>query len=310
MAGKRGNLLLWLVIGGGALLFFTVSLIALAVFVSEEEAPAFSLAHNQLALLELEGIILDSKEFTDQLKAFGKRSPVRAVVLRLNTPGGGVAASQEIYAGLRRYRAETGRPVVASFGGVAASGGYYVACAADRIVANPGSLTGSIGVILTFPNAEGLLDRIGIRFRSIKSGPMKDQGAYWRDLTEDERIVLQSMVDDVYEQFIDAVEDGRRISREEILPLADGRALSGRQALEAGLVDTLGDLTLALDVARRLGGLRGDSPIVRPPEKRERLLDWLQRSSSRLPGIVQPAMSLEYRLSPPLLGGVVGQPTR
>ncbi len=301
----KPSMIFWSVVWLG----ITLSALLLVVLLLSAEGRSLDFGAQGVGLLHLTGEIDDSDEFLRALEIL-RRDRVKALVVRIDTPGGGVAASQEIYEGLRRYREETGRPVVASLGGVAASGGYYVACSADRIVANPGTLTGSIGVILTFVNAEGLLDRVGIRFRSIKSGPMKDEGAFWRDLTEQEQAVLQGMVDDVYEQFIDAVVGGRKIRREEILLLADGRALSGRQAYQAGLVDTLGDLAFALDEARRMGGLRKGSPVVRPPQKREGVLDWLQRSSSRLPGITGAGMKLEYRLAPPLVGGVVGRATR
>jgi protease IV len=301
----RASTVFWAILWLG----ITLSALLVVVLLLPSGGTAFDFGAEGVGLIRLTGDINDSDEFLRALEPL-RRDRIKALVVRIDTPGGGVAASQEIYEGLKRYRKETGRPVVASLGGVAASGGYYVACAADRIVANPGTMTGSIGVILTFANAEGLLDRIGIRFRSIKSGPMKDEGAFWRELTEEERVVLQGMVDDVYEQFLETVEAGRKIPREEILPLADGRALSGRQAFTAGLVDTLGDLSFALDEARRLGGLPKDSPVVRPPQKRESLLSWLQRSSSRLPGIVQPGLTLEYRLAPPLVGDVVGRATR
>lgn len=301
----KPSLIFWSILWVG----ITLSALLVVVLLLPSDGGSLEFGAPGIGLLHLTGTIEDSDEFLRALDLM-RKDRIKAVVVRIDTPGGGVAASQEIFEGLRRFREETGRPVVASLGGVAASGGYYVACAADRIVANPGTLTGSIGVILTFANAEGLLDRVGIRFRSIKSGPMKDEGAFWRDLSEQEQVVLQGMVDDVYDQFLDAVAEGRKIQREEILPLADGRALSGRQAYQAGLVDTLGDLAFALDEARRMGGLKKGSPVVRPPQKREGVLDWLQRSSSQLPGITGPGMKLEYRLAPAMVGGVVGQTTR
>ncbi len=302
---KSGNLVIAILL---------VAIAAVGLFWMASFAPGsadrLGLGGPAVGIVQIRGPIDDADQFQHELDTFGRQGRIKALVVRIDSPGGGVAASQEIHACLTRYREETGRPVVASMGGVAASGGYYVACATDRIVANPGTLTGSIGVILTFANAEGLLSRIGLRFQSIKSGPMKDEGAFWRDLTEEERKVLQSMVDDVYEQFVDAVEEGRRIPREEILALADGRVLSGRQAFEAGLVDTLGDLSLAVDEARNLAGLRKSAPVLRPPRAREGLLSWLERSSSKLPALVEPGIRLEYRLGLPSGGGVVGSATR
>lgn len=259
-----------------------------------------------VGVLEISGPIDDPAQALRDLEYLRRERRVKALVVRVDSPGGEVAASQEIHAALLRFRTETALPVVASFGGVAASGGYYIACAADRIVANPGTLTGSIGVILTYANAEGLLERVGIRFRSVQSGQMKDQGAFWRDLTDEERAVLQGTVDDVYDQFLEVVEQGRGMSREEIAPYADGRTLSGRQARQAGLVDSLGDLSVAIDLAKSLGGLDEDAPVHRPRKPREGILDRLLEGSAALPALLEPGVRIEYRLAPHLGGGVVG----
>jgi protease-4 len=282
MAGKQGSLLLWLVVGGGALLFFTVCLIALAVFVSDEETPAFSLTSNQVAVLEVEGIILDSDEFADQLKAFGKRSPVRAVVLRLNTPGGGVAASQEMYEAVRRFRAETGKKVVASMSSVAASGGYYVACAADRIFANPGSITGSIGVIAEWVNYGDLLRWAKLEDVVIKSGEFKDAGNPSRPLTTQERAYFQQIIDALHGQFVSAVARNRRMQEEAVRKLADGRVYTGEQAKQAGLVDDLGTFQDAIRAAAKMSGISGEPRLVTPPKRRMSLLDLVLGQSRAL----------------------------
>ncbi len=173
MTEKKSNFLLWLILGGGALLFFTLSLLALAVYLSEEgAAPSISLSSSHVAVLDLEGIIFDSKDFTDQLKEYGNRSAVKAVVLRVNSPGGGVAASQEIYEAVKKVRTEGKKKVVVSMSSVGASGAYYVACAADKIFANPGTITGSIGVIAEWYNYGDLLEWAKLRSIVFKSGEL------------------------------------------------------------------------------------------------------------------------------------------
>ena len=284
MSARRINLLLWLVVGGGALLFFTLSLVALAVYVSDEEGPSFSLARNQIALLEVEGIILDSKEFNEQLRKYGKHSAVRAVVLRLNTPGGGVAASQEIYEAVRRFRAETGKKVVASMSSVAASGGYYVACAADRVYANPGSITGSIGVIAEWYNYGELLKWAKMQDVVIKSGEMKDAGNPARPLTDAERAYFQKLIDGLYNQFVAAVAKNRKMTPESVRKLADGRVFTGEEARQLGLVDDLGTLQDAIQSAAKMAGIPGEPNILTPQKKRVSLLDLLLgESRSMLP---------------------------
>jgi protease-4 len=275
---------LWLVVGGGALLFFTLSLIALAVFVSDEETPSFSLSHNQIALLEVEGIILDSKEFNDQLKQYAKQGSVRAVVLRLNTPGGGVAASQEIYQALLKFRAETGKKVVASMSSVAASGGYYIACAADRVFANPGSITGSIGVIAEWYNYGDLLRWAKMQDVVIKSGEYKDAGNPARPLTDAERAYFQQIIDGLYRQFVAAVAKSRKMPDERVRKLADGRVFTGEEAKNLGLVDELGTLQDAIQAAARMAGIPGEPRVLTPKKKRLSILDLiLGESRSVLP---------------------------
>src|SRR5690606_32455107 len=185
---------------------------------------------------------------------------VRAVVLRLNTPGGSAAAAEEIGVEIRRLR-EAGKPVVASMGDTAASGGYWIAALTDHIVASPATLTGSIGVIMELTNLEGLYERLGIEVETIKSGEHKDIGSPTRELTEEERALLQGLIDDIFDQFVTVVAEGRGLSRQEVLALADGRVFTGRQALAAGLVDSLGGLNDAVEIAAELAGIEGDYTI-------------------------------------------------
>ena len=183
--------------------------------------------------------------------------PIRALVVRINSPGGTAASSQEIYSELMRVR-EKGKIVVVSMGDLAASGGYMVACAADHILANPATLTGSIGVITDVTNLEGLYDLLGIEYEVIKSGQFKDMLSPARSLTELERELLSEMIDDIYEQFIDTIVQGRGLDRNEVLPYADGRLLTGRQALDVGFVDELGGLYDAIERATQLAEIEGE----------------------------------------------------
>jgi protease-4 len=231
------------------------------------------LTPRRVAVLPIVGIIDSERTFVRDLQTFRDDPSVRAFVLEIRSPGGGVGASQAIHATLTRLRQEDERPVVAWIGDVGASGGYYVALPADSIFALPGSITGSIGVIMQFPNAEELLRKVGVELEVVKSGALKDLGSPVRELSEPEREVLQGLVDDVWEQFVGAVAEGRDMPREEVVPLADGRVFSGEQALELGLVDGIGTLQDAVDAAGRMSGI-GDRPhVVRPLERRVGLFD-------------------------------------
>ncbi|ADU52414.1 signal peptide peptidase A [Thermaerobacter marianensis DSM 12885] len=200
------------------------------------------------------GAVVGADEVVAQLQKARDDPAVRAVVIRMNTPGGSAAAAQEIGVAVQRLR-DAGKPVVASIADLGASGGYWIAAMADRIVANPASLTGSIGVIMEVTHYEDLYQKLGIDVETIKSGPYKDIGSATRPLTEEERRLLQGLVNDIYQQFVDVVARGRKLSRERVLELADGRVFTGRQAKEAGLVDELGTFEDAADLAAELAGL-------------------------------------------------------
>src|SRR2546425_745271 len=195
----------------------------------------------RVAIVELEGIIVDVEELLKDLKGHRDNPLVRAVVIRINSPGGIVGPTQELHDAIRRVR-QAGKPVVASLGAVAASGGYYVAVAADQIYANPGTLTGSIGVIMQMANLENLMKKVGVEYVVIKSGQFKDVGNISRPMTAEERRVLQALLDDVHRQFIDAVAQGRHLDRARVVGFADGRVFSGAQAKTLGMVDELGGL--------------------------------------------------------------------
>jgi len=209
----------------------------------------------------------------EAMERFGKDPKVRAMVLRVDTPGGAVGPTQEIFQAVREWNQK--KRVVASLGSMATSGGYYVACGAERILANPGTITGSIGVVVHLANLEKLLSKIGIEGDVVKSGAYKDMGSPNRPLTPAERDLLQGVVDDVHDQFVQDVAEARRLPKDEVRALADGRVFSGRQALQLRLVDELGGLQDAVKVASRLGGILGEPVVVEEPKERFSLLNLL-----------------------------------
>lgn len=214
----------------------------------------------RIALVKIEGPIIESKSIVDEIRGYVKDASIKAIVLRINSAGGGVAPSQEIYAEVKR--AASVKKVVVSMGSIAASGGYYIAAPATKIVANPGTITGSIGVIMEIPNLKELMDKIGIKTEVIKSGKHKDIASVFRGIGKEEREILQSVLDDVHEQFIKDVSESRNLPQEKVRKIADARVFSGRQALEIGLVDDLGDLQHAIKVAATLAGIEGEPEIV------------------------------------------------
>lgn len=214
----------------------------------------------RLAQVDIKGVIVDSEDIIRQVKKYQEDSSVKGLVLRVDSPGGGVAASQEIYDQLIKFKSD-GKIIVVSMGAVAASGGYYIACAADSIVANPGTITGSIGVILSYPVADRLMDKIGMRIEVVKSGDLKDVGNYGREVTPEDRKMLQAMIDDTYDQFVSAVAESRGMEIDVVKQYADGSVFTGRQANKFGLVDRLGTLEDAIAIAGELADL-GDDPRV------------------------------------------------
>lgn len=227
----------------------------------------------------LMGSTANANDIMNIIRQAADRSDIKAVVVRIDSPGGTSVASQEIGVELDRLRA-TGKPVVTSMGDVCASGGYWIACSTDHIMANPASLTGSIGVIMQMQNIEGLYEKLGVREVVIKSGQHKDMGSPFRDLSPVEQQILQGIVNDSYQQFIEQVMQGRqdKITREELLPVADGRIFTGAQAKELGLVDSLGDYYDAIEQAKSMAGLTGETPIevLNKPDVWKQLVTRLQ----------------------------------
>ncbi len=271
-----------------ASLFFVLALI-------EESGGALSLG-KAVALVEIEGTIITGKQVISEIEHHRKSEAVAALVIRINSPGGGVVASHEIYRQIHKFRNE-GKPVVVSMGGAAASGAYYLACAADTIVANPGTLTGSIGVIIQFPTGEELLRKIGLRFETVKSGRLKDVGSPFREMNEDDREMLDALVDDSWEQFVGVVSKERGLPLNEVERIADGRILTGRRARDLGLVDRLGTLDDAILIASAMAKIDGEPRVIRRREA-PRLLDLI---GDLIEGIAraQIPFSLQYRMSAP-----------
>ncbi len=266
----------WIVAAVGfAFLLLLVSAVAL-VFSPRGGPPSFALS-GRVGVVDIEGIILSADRFRETLAKFKSAPGVKAVVVRINSPGGGVAASQELFSEIRRFRKETGKPVVVSMESVAASGGYYAAVAADRIVANPGTITGSIGVIMQWMNYGDLLEWAKVRTVTLKSGALKDAGNPSRPLTDEERKYFEDLIQALRLQFQAAVAEGRkgRLKPEALAHMSDGRVVTGEEAVALGLVDEIGDYRDAVDRAARLANLAVPAEVWHPRPTRPGLIELL-----------------------------------
>ncbi|HUK57198.1 MAG TPA: signal peptide peptidase SppA [Nitrospiria bacterium] len=254
---------------------------------------------DRIALVKIEGVILDSSGTIEELRRYENSSGIKAIILRIDSPGGGVVPSQEIYEEVKKIREEGQKKVVVSMGTVAASGGYYIASASNRIVANPGTLTGSIGVIMELANVEGLFKKIGVESVVIKSGRNKDIGSPFRKMQPEERAILQRLMDDVHDQFIQAVAEGRGLAEERVREMADGSVFTGQEAKKLGLVDDIGDLQDTIRLTADLVGIKGEPRIVES-RKRVSLLDLFRdQFLGRLPSMQLPAagVSMKYLMA-------------
>ena len=251
-----------------------------------------------VGVVEIEGAIVDARQTIDQIRQFREDEDIKAIVVRIDSPGGAVGPSQEIYREIRKTLQT--KKVVASLGAVAASGGYYAACAADGIVANPGTITGSIGVIMGYTNFRQLLDKIGMVPVVIKSGPYKDTGSPTREMRDDERELLQAVTDGIHQQFVTAVAEGRSMDRDTVAAAADGRIFTGETAKSKGLVDRLGNFQDALAWAGELGGIDGPVVPVYARDKELSLLRYLMSSSLSdwFSKMIHPGIFAEYRYLP------------
>jgi len=250
-----------------------------------------------VGLVELKGVIIDGQETVRQLRDLKKDKRAKAVVLRVDSPGGVVGPSQEIFAAVKELARE--KKVVVSMGSVAASGGYYVAAPATVIYANPGTITGSIGVLMKFSNIEGLMDKVGMKAFTLKTGKYKDIGSPVRTMSPDERQMLQAVIDSAHDQFVRAVAEGRKLPVEEVRQIADGRIFTGEQALALKLVDRMGTMQDAIDEAGRLAGIEGEPELIRPPKKKSPLLDLLVQGAVQHLGLLSRSdngVSVDYRL--------------
>ena len=299
MAGKKHPILIVLgILAGVGLVLGIAMIIVLKVF-----TPSSNLSFSsKIGVIPIEGAILDSQAITEQLGRFRKDKGIKAIILRINSPGGAVGPTQEIYREVLRT-VET-KKVVASLGGVAASGGYYIAAAAKQIVANPGTITGSIGVIMEFVRFEELLNKIGIKLEVLKSGEFKDIGSPHRELTTRDKELISALIADIQKQFVEAVASGRNLSLEKTREIADGRVFSGAQAKELGLVDVLGNFQDAVELAKGMATIRGDVTLVYPKKSKLDLWDLFLGSAAdsiakRIQGM---KTRVEYRWSG-LVGG-------
>ncbi|MHB9098183.1 MAG: signal peptide peptidase SppA [Syntrophales bacterium] len=246
---------------------------------------SFSLS-DKIGVVQIEGVITDSREVADQIDEFSKDDAIRAVVLRIDSPGGGVAASQEIYQAVHELRKK--KRVVASMGSIAASGGYLIAVAAEKIVANPGTITGSISAVMHFADVQELMKKVGVRSSVVKSGKFKDIGSPARQMTSEERQLIQGIVDDIYDQFVSVISENRKIPLDKVRKIADGRIFSGRQALDLNLVDDLGGLQDTVFLAGRLAGIVGKPEIVYSAKKKTSLLRYIiENAASAVSGEIQ-----------------------
>jgi len=298
---KRNPVLIVIAVAAALGVLF-VMILALASFLSgggRKSSPLNVVGGGNVALVKIEGLLVTSETVVDELNDYAEDDSIKAIVLRIDSPGGGVVASQEIHNAVRNAKKE-GKKIVASMGSVAASGGYYVAAAADKIVANPGTLTGSIGVKMEFASVEKLLEKIGVKGMVVKAGEYKDMGSPFRDMTEPEKKLLQEVIDDVHGQFIDAVAEGRGLPVADVKAIADGRIFTGRQAMSLKLVDQMGDLADSIRLAGTLAGIKGKPRIV---EKKKKIpfLEYLKEESAAwigdvmTQGLSRGTVSLQYR---------------
>jgi protease IV len=274
----RSRALLWIVIGGGAFFLFVLAvftLVYLTLHAGGEQSSLRSTFGDKIGVVELQGVILDPGTVVPQLKKFADDDSIKAIILHVNSPGGGVAASEEIYREVKRIRDEKHKHVVASIESVGASGAYYVSSATNKIYADNGSVVGSIGVIAQWVNYGDLLRWAKLKDITMKAGEFKDTGSPTRDMTPAEQAYLQSLIDNMHTQFIQAVADGRKAKVADIKAIADGKVWTGQQALSLKLIDQVADFEAAVDDTAKAVGISGKPVLVHPEKERKTLLDLL-----------------------------------
>ncbi len=293
----------WFLIVLGVLAFIAVGFVVLffAFFSSlsgDATETVVTGSGDKIAVVELKGVISSSEEIVRQLKKYRENKGIRAILLRIDSPGGGVVASQEMYEEVKKTR-DGGKPVVVSMGSLAASGGYYVSCGASRLVANRGTLTGSIGVISEFLQLQGAMDKLGVGVKTIKAGSLKDAGSPVRPMNDADQKYFQGLMDDVHRQFITVVETERKIPHDQVLAIADGRVFTGEQALPLHLIDTLGTYEDAVRITADLVGIKGEPALVREHARHSWFQSFLGDAGETLKDIKQelldrPVMSFRF----------------
>src|SRR5256714_8436663 len=273
----RSRTLLWIVIGGGAFFLFVLAVFTLVYLTlrSNQDTTAFRGFGNKIGVVDLEGVIISPKIVVDQLKKLAEDDSIEALIIHVSSPGGGVAASEEIYREVKRIRDEKEKRITASIESVGASGAYYVSSATNKIYADKGSIVGSIGVIAEWVNYGNLLHWAKLKDITMKAGEFKDTGSPTRDMTPAEKEYLQSLIDNMHGQFIQAVADGRKTKFDDIKAIANGKVWTGEQALSMKLIDQVGDFQAAVDDTAKSVGIKGEPVLVRPERDRKTVLDVL-----------------------------------
>jgi protease IV len=277
MSDRRSNTLLWILLGGGAFFLFVLavfSLVYITLHAGNNES-AFGGFGDRIGVVDLEGVILSPQPVVDELKQFADDSSIKAIILHVNSPGGGVAASEEIYREVKRVREEKKKNVIVSVETVGASGAYYIASAANKIYADNGSIVGSIGVIAEWVNYGDLMKWAKLKSIVLKTGEFKDTGNPARDLTPAEQAYMQSLIDNMFGQFVHAVADGRGLKFDDVKSIANGKVWTGQQALSMKLIDNVGDFQAAVKDTAKSVGISGEPTLVHPERDRKTLLDLL-----------------------------------
>jgi protease IV len=278
----RNRMLFWLLLGGGAfILLAVVALSLLLAYGGDGKGGEFAFG-NRIQVVDIEGELVDSRPIIEQLKRYEDTKSVPAILLNVDSPGGGVAVSQEIYTEVKRLQEKKNKIVVAYMSSVGASGAYYVSCPANKIVANPGTIVGSIGVIAEWVNYGNLLAWAKLKDVTFKTGEFKDTGTPTRELTDREKVYFQGLIDDMYVDFVQAVAEGRKMDMEAVRALADGRVFTGRDAREKKLIDEIGNFQDAVDLTASLAGITGKPNLLRATRQRVTLIDLLTGDVSGL----------------------------
>src|ERR1700688_62279 len=277
MPERRSHTLLWILIGGGAFFLFVLAVFSLVYLTLHAGSSELSLGGfgDRIGVVDLDGVILSPQPVVGQLKKFGDDSSIKAIILHVNSPGGGVAASEEIYREVKRIREEKKKKIVVSIETVGASGAYYIASATNKIYADNGSIVGSIGVIAEWVNYGELMRWIKLKPEVLYHGEFKDTGDPTREMTPAERAYMQALIDNMYGQFVQAVADGRHAKADDIKAIADGRVWTGQEALSLHLIDQVGDFQNAVEDTAKSVGIKGEPVLVHPDKDRKTLADLL-----------------------------------